>query len=57
MSLSDLSLDEFLSFSPLIQEDVYEAISLLTCVNNRTLIGGPAPDTVLAALNEAKQFT
>ena len=57
MSLSDLSLDEFLSFSPLIQEDVYEAISLLTCVNNRTLIGGPAPDTVLAALYEAKQFT
>ena len=45
-SLEKLSLDEFRQFSDLIDEDVYDAISLETCVNKRTLIGGPAPDTV-----------
>ncbi len=45
-SLEKLSLDEFRQFSDLIDEDVYDAISLETCVNKRTLTGGPAPDTV-----------
>lgn len=37
-----------------IGEDVYEAISLLRCVSGRTLPGGPAPETVLAAVREGK---
>ncbi len=45
-TLEKLSLDEFRKFSDLIDEDVYDAISLETCVNKRTLTGGPAPDTV-----------
>ena len=45
-TLEKLSLDEFRQFSDLIEEDVYDAISLETCVNKRTLIGGPAPETV-----------
>ena len=49
-SLLDVSIDEFRSFSGLIDEDVYDAISLITCVNNRTIIGSPSPDTVKAAL-------
>ena len=50
-SLEKLSLDEFKQFSDLIEEDVYDAISLETCVNKRTLIGGPAPETVMNYLN------
>ena len=50
-SLEKLSLEEFKQFSDLIEEDVYDAISLETCVNKRTLIGGPAPETVMNYLN------
>ena len=39
-------MDKFKEFSPAFETDVYEAISLKTCVEGRSLIGGPAPDTV-----------
>lgn len=56
ISLLDVKLDEFRSFSALIDEDVYEAISLLTCVNNRTIIGSPSPETVRLSLENAARF-
>ena len=46
ISLLDVSLDKFKEFSPVFEDDVYDAISLKTCVEGRKLIGGPAPDTV-----------
>ncbi len=55
-SLLDLSIDEFRSFSELIDSDVYDAISLINCVNNRTIIGSPSPSTVEAALKKAALF-
>lgn len=45
-TLEKLTLDQFKQFSDLIEEDVFDAISLETCVNKRTLTGGPAPETV-----------
>ncbi|MBR6484530.1 MAG: argininosuccinate lyase [Clostridiales bacterium] len=45
-TLEKLSLDEFKKFSDLIESDVYDAISLETCVNKRTITGAPAPETV-----------
>ena len=36
------------------EEDVYDAISLETCVNKRTITGAPAPETVKAALDQLK---
>lgn len=50
-SLNDLSLDEFRQYSDIIEEDVYDAISLKTCVGGRTVIGGPATSTVEDYLN------
>lgn len=50
-TLEKLSLEQFKQFSDLIEDDVYDAISLETCVNKRTLTGGPAPDTVKKFLN------
>ena len=41
-----LSMDEFKSFSNLIEDDIYTEISLETCVNQRKLIGGPARETM-----------
>ena len=50
-----LSMEEMKSFSPLIEEDIYDAISLETCVNQRKLIGGPAMETVKAVIAEYKK--
>lgn len=46
ISLLDVSLDKLKEFSPAFEEDVYDAISLKTCVEGRKLTGGPAPETV-----------
>lgn len=51
LALSDLSLDKFKEYSPLIQDDIYNAISLETCVNGRSIIGGPAFETVEKSIN------
>lgn len=50
-----LSMEEMKTFSPLIEDDIYDAISLETCVNQRKLIGGPAMETVKAVIAEYKK--
>ena len=52
ISLLDVKLDKLKEFSPAFEEDVYDAISLKTCVEGRRLTGGPAPDTVRKYLDE-----
>ena len=52
ISLLDVSLDKLKEFSSAFEEDVYDAISLKTCVEGRSLIGGPAPTTVKKYLDE-----
>lgn len=44
--LEALPLEEYKAMSPLFEEDIYEAISLETCVRARTSYGGPSPDAV-----------
>jgi len=44
--LDDLSIDEFHQFTPLVEEDIYEAISVYTCMRNRNTIGGPSVEQV-----------
>ena len=55
MSLDELTLDEFKEFSENIEEDIYDAISMETCVNDRKITGGPAKETVLSAIKKAKE--
>ena len=53
-ALLDLSLEEMKEFSPIFEADVYEAISLLSCVNLRKVVGGPAPEMVQRSIDEAQ---
>lgn len=55
-SLDDLTLDEFRAVSPVFQEDIYEAISLKTCVNKRNTIGGPGQAAMQAVIAENEAF-
>ena len=45
-TLEKLPLNILKEFSSAFEDDVYEAVSLKTCVDGRSLPGGPAPDTV-----------
>lgn len=57
LGIEDLSLEELQELGgDLIQADVYDAISLKTCVEGRKLTGGPAPDTVKADIEKAKKL-
>ena len=53
-ALDELTLDEFRAVSDVFTEDIYNAISLETCVNSHTVEGGPSEDYIkgLIALNK-----
>ncbi len=55
-ALLDLTLDEMKVYSPYFEADVYDAISLSTCVEKRSIKGGPAPEAVLAAIEEVEKL-
>ena len=55
-NLDDFTMDEFKRFSDIIDEDIYEAISMDTCVNGRKITGGPAKETAEAAIKAAREF-
>ena len=54
--IEDLSLEKLKEFSPIFEEDVYEAINLLTCVEERKVIGGPSSQSVKIQLDALEKF-
>ncbi|AOZ96130.1 argininosuccinate lyase [Butyrivibrio hungatei] len=45
-AIDDLSLEELKTFSDLFEEDIYDAISLKTCVEKRLTIGAPSSTSI-----------
>lgn len=43
ISLGEMTLDEYKAISPVFEEDIYDAISMETCVDKRNTIGAPGP--------------
>ena len=54
-ALEQLSLEEYKKINPMVEEDVYEAISIARCVEARNVTGGPAPEAVSEAITRARQ--
>ncbi len=54
ISLDDMSLEEYKAISPVFEEDIYDAISLKTCVEKRETIGAPSKAAMeqVIAINE-----
>ena len=46
IALDDLSLEEYKAISPVFEEDIYEAISMKTCVEKRLTIGAPGQEAM-----------
>lgn len=55
IALDDMTLEEYKAISPVFEEDIYEAISLKTCVEKRMTIGAPGMEAMkkVIAINEA----
>ncbi|GKX59488.1 argininosuccinate lyase [Leminorella grimontii] len=53
-ALEALPLDALKAFSPVIEEDVYPALSLESCLEKRCAKGGVAPSQVALAIAQAK---
>ncbi|MBP3362115.1 MAG: argininosuccinate lyase [Clostridia bacterium] len=53
-NLDDFTMEEFKEFSEKIDDDIYNAISMDTCVNERKLVGGPAKEAVNSAIAAAE---
>ena len=46
ISIDQMSLEELKAISPVFEEDIYEAISMETCVNKRLTIGAPGKEAM-----------
>ena len=55
-AIEDLSLEELQKFSPIFKEDIYNAIDLLTCVEERKVFGGPSTESVKIQIDALKKF-
>ncbi len=56
ISLLDLTLEEFKNFSEIFDEDIYDAISLETCVDARLTKGAPGPARMKEAIAEYEKY-
>jgi argininosuccinate lyase len=56
IALDDMNLEEYKSISPVFEEDIYEAISLTTCVNKRNTIGAPGVEAMAEVLRLNEEY-
>lgn len=55
-SIDALSLEELQAVSPIFGEDLYDAVSLKTCVEKRLTLGAPGPEAMRSVLKINKAF-
>ena len=56
ISLDEMSLEEYQKISPVFREDIYEAISMKTCVEKRTTIGAPGQEAMKQVIAVNKKY-
>ena len=54
--LDEMTLEEYKAISPVFEEDIYEAISIKTCVEKRMTIGAPGPDAMADVVAWNKKY-
>ena len=55
ITLESLPLNEYKQFTEIFDNDIYEAINMETCVNQRNSEGGPAPSAVMIQIDKTRQ--
>ncbi len=56
IAIDDMSLEELKTISPVFREDIYEAISLKTCVEKRQTIGAPSEASMRNVIGQNKKY-
>ncbi|MBR1571589.1 MAG: argininosuccinate lyase [Lachnospiraceae bacterium] len=56
IAIDDMTLDELQAISPVFEEDIYEAISMDTCVNKRLTVGAPGKEAMEKAIESYKEY-
>lgn len=55
IALDDMSQEEFQAISPVFEEDIYDAISMQTCVKKRMTIGAPGQDAMKKVIEACRE--
>lgn len=56
IAIDNMSLEELQAISPAFEEDIYDAISMETCVNKRLTVGAPGHDAMVQEIKACKDF-
>lgn len=56
IALDDMSLEEYKAISPVFEADIYEAISMKTCVEKRETIGAPSKTAMEKVIEIQKKY-
>ena len=56
IAIDDMSLDELKTICPVFEEDIYEEISMETCVNNRLTVGAPGKAAMEQVIAQEKAY-
>ena len=56
IALDDMSLEEFKAISPVFEEDIYDAISMKTCVEMRNTIGAPGKAAMEKVIRAEEEY-
>lgn len=56
ISLDELPLEEYKKISPVFEKDVYDAISMKTCVEKRNTIGAPGQEAMTAVISQCRSY-
>ena len=56
IAIDDMSLEELKAICPVFEEDIYEEISMETCVNNRLTIGAPGKAAMEKVIKAEKEY-
>ena len=56
IAIDDMSLEELKAISPVFEEDIYDAISMDTCVNKRLTIGAPSKEAMTQVIAIEKEY-
>ena len=56
IAIDDMSLEELKAISPAFEEDIYDAISMETCVNKRLTVGAPGHDAMVNEIKACREF-
>ncbi len=55
-AIDELSMDELKAISPVFEADVYDEISLETCVNKRLTFGAPSPEVMKQVILQCRNY-